>query len=156
VQLAFQEEKKQGRITKAAEGHFKKSETAPHRFLREFRMAGYEQGQDVKVDIFKKGELIAVSGVSKGKGFAGVMKRHNFAGGPGGHGSMFNRAPGSIGASAYPSRVWPGKKLPGHMGSATVTVKNLKIIEVRPDQNLLFVRGAVPGGDNALVLITKG
>ncbi|MBS1125140.1 MAG: rplC [Nitrospirae bacterium] len=156
VQLAFQEEKKQGRITKAAAGHFKKSETAPHRFLREFRMAGYEQGQDVKVDIFKKGELIAVSGVSKGKGFAGVMKRHNFAGGPGGHGSMFNRAPGSIGASAYPSRVWPGKKLPGHMGSATVTVKNLKIIEVRPDQNLLFVRGAVPGGDNALVLITKG
>jgi len=156
VQLAFQEEKKQGRITKAAAGHFKKSETAPHRFLREFRMAGYEQGQDVKVDIFKKGELIAVSGVSKGKGFAGVMKRHNFAGGPGGHGSMFNRAPGSIGASAYPSRVWPGKKLPGHMGSATVTVKNLRIIEVRPDQNLLFVRGAVPGGDNALVLITKG
>src|SRR5512137_1919057 len=156
VQLAFMEEKKQGRVTKSMAGHFKKSETAPHRFLREFRMAGYEQGQDVKVDIFQKGELIAVSGVSKGKGFAGVMKRHNFAGGPGGHGSMFNRAPGSIGASAYPSRVWPGKKLPGHMGSATVTVKNLKIIEVRPDQNLLFVRGAVPGGDNALVLITKG
>jgi large subunit ribosomal protein L3 len=156
VQLAFQEERKQGRVTKAAAGHFKKSETVPHRFLREFRMAGYEQGQDVKVDIFKKGEMIAVSGVSKGKGFAGVMKRHNFAGGPGGHGSMFNRAPGSIGASAYPSRVWPGKKLPGHMGSATVTVKNLKIIEVRPDQNLLFVRGAVPGGENALVLITKG
>jgi len=156
VQLAFEEEKKQGRVTKAIAGHFKKCGTAPHRFLREFRMSGYEQGQDVKVDIFKKGELIAVSGVSKGKGFAGVMKRHNFAGGPGGHGSMFNRAPGSIGASAYPSRVWPGKKLPGHMGTATVTVKNLKIIEVRPEQNLLFVRGAVPGGDNALVLITKG
>lgn len=156
VQLAFEEEKKQGRITKAAAGHFKKSETAPHRFLREFRMAGYEQGQDVKVDIFKKGELVAVSGVSKGKGFAGVMKRHNFAGGPGGHGSMFNRAPGSIGASAYPSRVWPGKKLPGHMGDVTVTVKNLKIVEVRPEQNLLFVRGAVPGGENALVLITRG
>jgi len=156
VQLSFEEEKKQGRITKAAAGHFKKSGMAPHRFLREFRMAGYEQGQDVKVDIFRKGELITVSGVSKGKGFAGVMKRHNFAGGPGGHGSMFNRAPGSIGASAYPSRVWPGKKLPGHMGTATVTVKNLKVIEVRPDQNLLFVRGAVPGGDNGLVLITKG
>ncbi|MHB8845474.1 MAG: 50S ribosomal protein L3 [Nitrospirota bacterium] len=156
VQLAFDEEKKKARITKAMAGHFKKSETTPHRFLREFRMAGYEQGQDVKVDIFKKGELIAVSGVSKGKGFAGVMKRHNFAGGPGGHGSMFNRRPGSIGASAYPSRVWPGKKLPGHMGTATVTVKNLKVIEVRPEQNLLFVRGAVPGGDNALVLIIKG
>jgi len=156
VQLAFEEEKKQGRVTKAIAGHFKKCGTAPHRFLREFRMSGYEQGQDVKVDIFKKGELIAVSGVSKGKGFAGVMKRHNFAGGPGGHGSMFNRAPGSIGASAYPSRVWPGKKLPGHMGAVTVTVKNLQIVEVRPEQNLLFVRGAVPGGDNALVLITKG
>ena len=156
VQLAFEEEKKQGRVTKAIAGHFKKCGTAPHRFLREFRMSGYEQGQDVKVDIVKKGELIAVSGVSKGKGFAGVMKRHNFAGGPGGHGSMFNRAPGSIGASAYPSRVWPGKKLPGHMGAATVTVKNLQIVEVRPEQNLLFVRGAVPGGDNALVLITKG
>jgi len=156
VQLAFEEEKKKGRVTKAIAGHFKKSGSTPHRFLREFSMAGYEQGQDVKVDIFKKGELIAVSGVSKGKGFAGVMKRHNFAGGPGGHGSMFNRAPGSIGASAYPSRVWPGKKLPGHMGDVTVTVKNLKIIEVRPEQNLLFVRGAVPGGENALVLITKG
>jgi len=156
VQLAFEEEKKKGRVTKAIAGHFKKSGTTPHRFLREFSMAGYEQGQDVKVDIFKKGELIAVSGVSKGKGFAGVMKRHNFAGGPGGHGSMFNRAPGSIGASAYPSRVWPGKKLPGHMGDVTVTVKNLKIVEVRPEQNLLFVRGAVPGGENALVLITRG
>jgi len=156
VQLAFEEEKKKGRVTKAIAGHFKKSGTAPHRFLREFSMTGYEQGQDVKVDIFKKGELIAVSGVSKGKGFAGVMKRHNFAGGPGGHGSMFNRRPGSIGASAYPSRVWPGKKLPGHMGDVTVTVKNLKIVEVRPEQNLLFVRGAVPGGANALVLITKG
>jgi len=156
VQLAFEEEKKKGRVTKAIAGHFKKSGTTPHRFLREFPMTGYEQGQDVKVDIFKKGELIAVSGVSKGKGFAGVMKRHNFAGGPGGHGSMFNRAPGSIGASAYPSRVWPGKKLPGHMGDVTVTVKNLKIIEVRPEQNLLFVRGAVPGGENALILITKG
>lgn len=155
VQLAFEEEKKKGRVTKAIAGHFKKTGTTPHRFLREFTMAGYEQGQDVKVDIFKKGELIAVSGVSKGKGFAGVMKRHNFAGGPGGHGSMFNRRPGSIGASAYPSRVWPGKKLPGHMGDVTVTVKNLKIVEVRPEQNLLFVRGAVPGGENALVLITK-
>src|SRR5512139_3132794 len=155
VQLAFEEEKKQGRITKPIAGHFKKPGTSPHRFLREFRMAGYEQGQDVKVDIFKKGELVAVSGVSKGKGFAGVMKRHNFAGGPGGHGSMFNRAPGSIGASAYPSRVWPGKKLPGHMGAVNVTIKNIEIVDVRPDQNLLFVRGAVPGGDNGLLLIYK-
>jgi large subunit ribosomal protein L3 len=155
VQLAFEEEKKQGRITKALAGHFKKLNVQPHRFLREFRTGEYEQGQIVTADIFKKGELIAVSGVTKGKGFAGSMKRHNFAGGPGGHGSMFNRAPGSIGASAYPSRVWPGKKLPGHMGVVNQTIKNLEIVDVRPDQNLLFVRGAVPGGVNGLLLIYK-
>jgi len=155
VQLAFEEEKKQGRVTKADAGHFKKANTAVHRFLREFRSSGLEAGQEVSVDICKKGELVAVSGVSKGKGFAGVMKRHNFAGGPGSHGSMFNRRPGSIGASAWPSRVWPGKKLPGHMGVDTVTVRNLQVVEVRKDENLLFVRGAVPGGKSALVLIYK-
>lgn len=155
VQVAFEEEKKQKRVTKALAGHFKKANVAASRHLRELRTGGLEQGQQVTVEIFKKGDLVSVTGVSRGKGFAGVMKRHNFRGGPGGHGSMFNRAPGSIGASAYPSRVWPGKKLPGHMGDATVTVKNLKVVEVRPDQNLLFVRGAVPGGENGLVLISK-
>ncbi len=155
VQVAFEEEKKQKRVTKALAGHFKKANVAPSRHLRELRTGGLEQGQQVTVEIFKKGDLVSVTGVSRGKGFAGVMKRHNFRGGPGGHGSMFNRAPGSIGASAWPSRVWPGKKLPGHMGDATVTVKNLKVVEVRPDQNLLFVRGAVPGGENGLVLISK-
>ncbi len=155
VQLAFAEEKKPGRVTKALAGHFKKANMAAHRFLREFRTGGFEPGQEVTVDIFKKGELVAVSGVSKGKGFAGVMKRHKFAGGPGSHGSMFNRRPGSIGASAWPSRVWPGKKLPGHMGVDTVTVKNLQVVDVRKDENLLFVRGAVPGGESALVLIYK-
>lgn len=155
VQLSFEEEKKEKRVTKALAGHFKKAGSAAHRFLREFRAGGYEQGQDVTVEMFKKGDMIEVTGVSKGKGFAGVMKRHKFSGGPGGHGSMFNRAPGSIGASAYPSRVMPGKKLPGHMGNATVTVKNLKVVDVRPDENLLFVRGAVPGGDNGLLLISK-
>jgi len=155
VQLAFEEMPKKDRVTKAVAGHFKKGNVQPHRVLREFRTSAFEQGQIVTVDIFKKGELISVSGVSKGKGFAGVMKRHKFAGGPGGHGSMFNRAPGSIGASAYPSRVWPGKKLPGHMGSVNVTVKNIEIVDVRPDQNLLFVRGSVPGGENGLLLIYK-
>jgi large subunit ribosomal protein L3 len=155
VQLSFNEEKKKDRVTKAMAGHFKKANIQPHRFLREFRTAEFEQGQTVTVDIFKKGERISVSGVSKGKGFAGVMKRHKFAGGPGGHGSMFNRAPGSIGASAWPSRVLPGKKLPGHMGAVNVTLKNIEVVDVRPDQNLLFVRGAVPGGDNGLVLIYK-
>lgn len=155
VQLAFEEEKKKARVTKAMAGHFQKSSVQPHRFLREFRTTEFEQGQIVTVDMFQKGERIAVCGTSKGKGFAGVMKRHQFAGGPGGHGSMFNRRPGSIGASAYPSRVWPGKKLPGHMGNVNVTIKNIEIVEVRPEQNLLFVRGAVPGGDNGLVLIYK-
>ena len=155
VQLAFTEEKKKGRVTKAVAGHFQKANIQPHRFLREFRTAEIEQGQTVTVDIFKKGERISVSGVSKGKGFAGVMKRHRFAGGPGGHGSMFNRAPGSIGASAWPSRVLPGKKLPGHMGDVKVTLKNIEVVDVRPDQNLLFVRGAVPGGENGLVLLYK-
>ena len=155
VQLSFAEEKKKARVTKAMASHFQKANIQPHRFLREFRTSEFEQGQVVTVDIFKKGELISVSGVSKGKGFAGVMKRHRFAGGPGGHGSMFNRRPGSIGASAYPSRVWPGKKLPGHMGDVNVTLKNIEIVDVRSDQNLLFVRGAVPGGENGLVLIYK-
>ncbi len=155
VQLAFTEEKKKNRVTKAVAGHFQKANIQPHRFLREFRTAELEQGQTVTVDIFKKGERISVSGVSKGKGFAGVMKRHRFAGGPGGHGSMFNRAPGSIGASAYPSRVMPGKKLPGHMGDVNVTLQNIEVVDVRPDQNLLFVRGAVPGGENGLVLLFK-
>lgn len=155
IQLAFEEEKKQKRVTKALAGHFKKANANPYRHLREVRVGGYEQGQEITVEIFKKGDFVSVTAVSKGKGFAGVMKRHNFRGGPGGHGSMFNRAPGSIGASAYPSRVWPGKKLPGHMGDATVTVKNLKVVDVRPDQNLLFLRGAIPGGNNGLVLISK-
>src|SRR5512145_1358533 len=98
VQVAFEEEKKQKRVTKALAGHFKKAKVAPSRHLRELRAGGLEQGQQVTVEIFKKGDLVSVTGVSRGKGFAGVMKRHNFRGGPGGHGSMFNRAPGSIGA----------------------------------------------------------
>jgi large subunit ribosomal protein L3 len=155
VQVGFEEEKKQKRVTKAMAGHFKKANAAPHRVLREFRTGDFEAGRDVTVEMFQKGEFVSVTGVSKGKGFAGVMKRHRFAGGPGGHGSMFNRRPGSIGASAWPSRVWPGKKLPGHMGADRVTVKNLKIVEVRPEQNLVFLRGAVPGGKNGIVLITK-
>ncbi|MFA5074440.1 MAG: 50S ribosomal protein L3 [Nitrospirota bacterium] len=154
VQLAF-EEKTKGSVTKAIAGHFKKANMKPHTVLREFRTGEFDQGQVLTVDMFKKGERISIQGVSKGKGFAGVMKRHNFAGGPGGHGSMFNRAPGSIGASAYPSRVWPGKKLAGHMGSVQVTVKNIEVVDVQPDKNLLFVRGAVPGGDNGLLLLYK-
>ena len=155
VQLAFDEETKEKRTNKPVAGHFKKAGVKPHRVLREFRTGEFEQGQNVTVELFTKDEIVTVSGISKGKGFAGGMKRHNFSGGPGGHGSMFKRAPGSIGASAYPSRVFPGKKLPGHMGVDRVTVKNLTVVDIQKEQNLLFLKGAVPGGENGIVLIYK-
>ena len=155
VQLSFEEETREGRTKKPLAGHYQKANVKPHRVLREFRTTEFEQGQDITVDLFAKDEVVTVSGISKGKGFAGVMKRHNFSGGPGGHGSMFKRAPGSIGASAYPSRVMPGKKLPGHMGTDKVTVKNLTVVDVKKEHNLLFLRGAVPGAKNGIVLIYK-
>lgn len=155
VQLAFEEETRAGRTNKPLVGHYQKASVKPHRVLREFRTTEFEQGQDITVELFTKDEVVTVRGISKGKGFAGVMKRHNFSGGPGGHGSMFKRAPGSIGASAYPSRVMPGKKLPGRMGSDQVTVKNLKVVDVKKEHNLLFIRGAVPGAKNGIVLIYK-
>ena len=125
--------------------------------LREFRTASnaYELGQELKVDLFKVGDYVDVSGTSKGKGFAGVVKRHGFSGGRATHGSMFHRAPGSIGASADPSRVFKGKKLPGHMGSERVTIQNVIVWAVRPEQNLILVKGAVPGGKNGIVLIKR-
>jgi large subunit ribosomal protein L3 len=109
----------------------------------------------VTVERFSKGDKVSVSGISKGKGFQGVMKRHHFAGGPGSHGSMFNRAPGSIGASSFPSRVWKNQRMPGHMGSERVTVKNLEIIDVKVDQNLLLIKGAIPGAKGSIVEIKK-
>ena len=112
-------------------------------------------GQTVKADIFKKGDWVDVIGVSKGKGVQGVVRRHHYSGGPESHGSMFHRAPGSIGASSFPSRVWKGKTLPGHMGDERVTSQRLKVIESRPDENLLFVRGAVPGAANGLLIVRK-
>jgi large subunit ribosomal protein L3 len=107
------------------------------------------------VERFTKGDKISVTGISKGKGFQGVMKRHHYAGGPGSHGSMFNRAPGSIGSSSFPSRVWKNKGLPGHMGSERVTVRNLEIVDVRTDQNLLLIKGSVPGSKGAYLEIKK-
>jgi large subunit ribosomal protein L3 len=112
-------------------------------------------GQVVKADVFKKGDLVDVIGVSKGKGFQGVVKRHHYAGGPESHGSMFHRAPGSIGSSSYPSRVWKNKALPGQMGSERVTAQALQVVEARPDENLLLVKGSVPGAENGIVVIRK-
>lgn len=155
VKIGFAENRKEKNVNKPMAGVFKKAGVKPYRLIREFKMGDLKVGDLVTVGVFAKGDTVKVSGVSKGKGFQGVMKRHNFRGGPGSHGSMFNRAPGSIGASSYPSRVWKNKKLPGHMGSEEVTVSNLTVVDVRPDQNLLLVRGAVPGGTGTYLEIKK-
>ena len=112
-------------------------------------------GDTITVDIFQKDEKVHVQGMSKGKGFQGAMKRHNFRGGPATHGSMFHRTVGSVGASSYPSRIWKGKKMPGQMGAKNVTVRGLKIVEVRPEENLLLIAGAVPGPAGGYVVIRK-
>lgn len=157
VQLAFEERKNDKSVSKPLLGHFKKSQIKPHRHLKELRIPieGLTIGQDLNVDIFEKGERVDVAGISKGKGFAGVMKRHNYRGGPGSHGSMFNRAPGSIGSSSYPSRVWKGKGMPGHLGSERVTVKGLEVIDVKKELGLLLIRGAIPGGEKGFLIISK-
>lgn len=155
VKVGFSEIRKAKKVNKPMGGVFKKAGTTPCRIIKEFKMTALKVGDMVTVGAFSKGDTVKVSGIAKGKGFQGVMKRHNFAGGPGSHGSMFNRAPGSIGASSYPSRVWKNKKLPGHMGAERVTVKNLKVVDVRPDQNLLLVRGAVPGAAGTYLEIRK-
>lgn len=155
VQLSFGDVK-ESRLSKAERGHFKASQGPPQRHLREFKKLGeVAVGQILKVDIFKPGEFVDVIGISKGKGFQGVVKRHHYAGGPETHGSMFHRHPGSIGSSSYPSRVWKNKALPGHLGSDRVTTQRLKVVEARPDENLLFVCGSVPGADHGLVVLRK-
>jgi large subunit ribosomal protein L3 len=155
VQLSFGEVKER-KLSRAELGHLKKNQATASRVLREFKKDGeVTAGQSVTVGMFKKGDWVDVIGISKGKGFQGVVKRHHYAGGPESHGSMFHRAPGSIGASSFPSRVWKGKTLPGHMGAERVTTQRLKVIESRPDEHLLFVRGAVPGAANGIVVVRK-
>lgn len=140
-------------LTKAERGHQKGVER-PYRLLREFRDAGeYEVGQEVKADVFEKGETVKVTGVSKGKGFQGVIKRHGFGGGRATHGSGFHRAPGSMNASSYPSRVFKGKKLPGHTGARQVTTSHLKVVQVDAQESLIFIKGAVPGPRTGFVRI---
>jgi large subunit ribosomal protein L3 len=141
------------KLTKAKLGHLKKSGDAPLRHLREFRDEGegLEVGQELTVDVFEKGQTVKVSGVSKGKGFQGTVKRHNFARGPVSHGSHNVRAPGSIGASAWPARVMKGIRGPGQMGNKRVTNKGLEIVRLDAAQNLMLVRGSVPGPRNGVV-----
>jgi large subunit ribosomal protein L3 len=158
VQLGLVESKPT-KENKPSQGHFKKAGVPATRIRREVALkAGgdpVKAGDQVSVSIFADGERVDVIGTSRGKGFQGVVKRHHFAGGAMSHGSMFHRAPGSIGASSYPSRVVKGMRMGGHMGSARVTVRNLKVIRVDADNNLLLVEGSVPGGPNAVVIIRK-
>lgn len=158
IQLGLVEPDRKVRANKPMEGHFKKASVAPVKMLREFRVGPDEElkvGETVKATMFTPADRVNVSGVSKGKGFAGVMKRHHFSGGRATHGSMFHRAPGSIGQSSYPSRVFRGMKAPGHMGQERVTVKNLQVVEVSEEDNLLLIKGAVPGANGTYLEIVK-
>ena len=159
LQVGFGTKKKN--VTKPQAGLFKKANVAPMRVVREVRLEkteklqGYEVGQSLTVEMFSPGELVDVVGVTKGKGFQGGVKRYGWYGGDATHGSMFHRAPGSIGASSDPSRVWPGHHMPGRMGGARRTTLNLSVVRVLPEQNLVLVRGAVPGANGSLVMIRK-
>jgi len=159
AQLGLVEFVKPQRINKALTGHFKKANVAPVKILREVRLADSKDetkvGDRVLVENFKAGELVDVSGVSKGRGFAGGVKRWHYAGGDATHGSMFHRAPGGIGGSSFPSRVWKNQHFPGHLGNERVTAKNLRVIKVDSDENLLLVRGSVPGPSGQYIFIHK-
>ena len=155
VQLGFGAIKAK-KVNKPMAGHFAKLGVEPVRHLREVRVSDaskYNVGDTVTLANFAEVKKVDVTGTSKGKGFAGVMRRYNFAGGPGGHGAHFHRAPGSVGQCATPSRVFKGLRLPGHMGCDTVTTKNLEVVRIDEEQNLILVKGAVPGGKNATVRI---
>jgi large subunit ribosomal protein L3 len=158
VQLGLVEERP-ARVTKPLAGHYKKANVPPTRVRRELTVTdggdAPKPGDQVLVSIFQNGERVDVVGTSRGKGFQGVVRRHHFAGGAATHGSMFHRAPGSIGASSYPSRVVKGMRAAGHMGADRVTTRNLKIVKVDAEQNLLIVRGAVPGGPGGYLVIRK-
>ena len=156
IQVGFSE-KKASRIDKPTAGHLKKSNSDGYYFIREFRVAdsaSYEVGQEITLDtIMKVGDKVDVQGISKGRGFQGVVKRYGFAGGGAGHGSMFHRAPGSIGCSAYPGRVIKGKKMPGRMGNDTVLRKNVVVVDIRTEENVVLLKGPLPGAKNGLLKI---
>ncbi len=156
VQLGF-EPAKEKHLNKPALGQFKKAGVSPFRFLKEFKSEenSVEVGQEVRADIFSKGDLLKVVGTSKGKGFAGVIKRHNFGGGKDTHGSRSHRIPGSVGQCAWPSRIFKGKKMPGRLGGVQVTAPTVQVVDVRAEDNLLFVRGPIPGPNGGIVFIRK-
>ena len=157
AQMGF-DEMAMKKVTKPLKGHFQKAKVPAFRFIKEFRISKEEKievGQTIKADIYKEGDLVDVTGISKGKGFQGVMKRWNFSGGGGSHGSMFHRAPGSIGSSSDPSRVFKGLRMAGHMGNSGSTAQNLEVVKVDNDKNILLVKGAVPGMKNGFLIIRK-
>lgn len=150
--------KKEKHLTKSEVGQFKKSNVHLSRFVAEFRLddtAGYEVGKTLDVSLFGDSKEVTVTGTSKGRGFAGTIKRHGFSRGPETHGSQNVRAPGSLGAHTYPGRVWPGQKLGGHLGVETHTFKNLELVQVDAERNLLFIKGAIPGANNGKVIVRK-
>jgi large subunit ribosomal protein L3 len=160
VQLGLMEYARKKGVSKPAAGHLKKSGAEGVKFQREFRLeqgtnGDLKAGDRVLVDEFKPKDKVDVIGVSKGRGFAGLVKRHHFRGGDESHGSMFHRAPGSIGASSFPSRVFPGMRMAGQMGTARVTVRNLEIVEVDAEENVLMVKGAVPGPNGGYVMVRR-
>lgn len=155
VQIAFGDIRSD-KVNKPMQGHFAKAGVEPRRHVREIRLqeaATAKTGDEITVAAFEPGSSVHVTGTSKGKGFAGVVKRYHFAGGRASHGSHFHRAPGSIGQAATPSRVFKGRKMPGRMGGETVTVRNLEVVSVDAEQNLLLIKGAVPGGKNSILMI---
>ena len=151
VQVGF-DDKREVLSNKPAKGHVAKANTAPKRFIREFKnIEGLEVGSEITVDTFEAGDVVDVTGTSKGKGFQGVIKRHGQSRGPMGHGSMYHRRPGSMGPTSTPGRVFKGKKLPGHMGVQTVTIQNLEVVKVDLDKNVILVKGSVPGAKGAIL-----
>lgn len=164
VQLGLVEFVKPARLTKPEAGHLKKGGAEGIKFLREFRLdasrpvqgaSDMKPGDQVLAGDFKPSDKVDVTGVSKGRGFAGVVRRHHFRGGEGSHGSMFHRAPGSIGSSSFPSRVFPGMRMGGHMGDAQVTVRNLEVIDVVAEENVLVIKGAIPGAIGSYVVVKR-
>ena len=158
VQLGLVEAKPPRHVSKPQQGHFKKAGATPTRKLAEFEISADEAwaaGDQVKCSMFQEKDFVDVVGTSKGKGFQGVMKRHGFKGGRATHGSMFHRAPGSIGGSSFPSRVYPGMKGTGRMGGKRITTKNLLVIKVDEEKNLIYLRGSVPGGENGYVALKR-
>lgn len=155
IQVGFGDVKEK-RLIKPLKGHFTKANVPFKKYLREFRLddiSAYEVGSEIKADIFSVGDRVDVIGTSKGKGFAGVVKRYNANRGPMAHGSKYHRRPGSMGASSDPSRTFKGKKLPGHMGNERVTIQNLEVVKVDPEKNLLLIKGSVPGVKGSLLMI---